>query len=101
MTSVTYITISQQELEAVAFKAASLALLKAARQTGEQMTLREVAAGDTWAQGNSYLGLIGQTTHPHTQRAHIANALRRRGHAVAGDLSKIYHRPQPCKNSTP
>lgn len=34
MTSVTYITISQQELEAVAFKAASLALLKAARQTG-------------------------------------------------------------------
>lgn len=34
-------------------------------------------------------------------RAHIANALRRRGHAVAGDLSKIYHRPQPCKNSTP
>ena len=43
MTSVTYITISQQELEAVAFKAASLALLKAARQTGEQMTLREVA----------------------------------------------------------
>lgn len=25
-------------------------------------------------------------------RAHIANALRRRGHAVAGDLSKIYQR---------
>lgn len=74
------------------------------RKRTVQRALHRIAtadAGDTWAQGSSYLGLIGQTTHPHTQRAHIANALRRRGHAVAGDLSKIYHRPQPCKNSTP
>lgn len=31
----------------------------------------------------------------------IARANAARGQAVAGDLSKIYHRPQPCKNSTP
>ncbi len=49
-----------------------------------------MAPADTFAAGNSYLGLVRQARHSHADQARIANALRRRGHAVAGDLSKIY-----------
>jgi len=45
---------------------------------------------DTFAAGNSYLGLLRQATHSHADQALIANALRRRGHCVAGDLSKVF-----------
>lgn len=52
--------------------------------------LATMPATDVFTAGNSYLGLIGQATHHHADRALIARILRRRGHAVAGDLSKIY-----------
>jgi RNA-directed DNA polymerase len=45
------------------------------------------------ATGNSYLGLTGQASEGHTQRARIARALLRRGHCVAGDLHKAFRRP--------
>lgn len=45
--------------------------------------------------GNSYLGLIGQATHCHADRAAIARVLRKRGHVVAGNLKKIYQRAAP------
>jgi RNA-directed DNA polymerase len=40
--------------------------------------------------GNSYLGLLRQASHSHAERALLANVLRRRGHAVKSDLTKIY-----------
>ena len=36
----------------------------------------------TFAAGNSYLGLAGQAPQGHSQRARIARALLRRGHCV-------------------
>lgn len=44
------------------------------------------------ATGNSYLGLAGQASEGHTQRARVARALLRRGHCVAADLHKAYAR---------
>jgi len=44
--------------------------------------------------GNSYLGLVRQASHSHTDQAHIASILLARGHAVSGDLSKAFRRPQ-------
>ena len=41
---------------------------------------------------NSYFGLFGQATASHHDRARLANILRRRGHCVAGDLTKTYRR---------
>ena len=43
--------------------------------------------------GNSYLGLFGQASHSHTDRARLANALRRRGHSIKSNLTKTYRRP--------
>lgn len=54
--------------------------------------LRTMPAADVFAAGNSYLGLVGQASHSHKDRATVANVLRGRGHAVKGDLSKIYRR---------
>ena len=54
--------------------------------------LATMPADETHQAGNSYLGLIGQATHSHHDRARIANVLRDRGHAVAADISKIYRR---------
>lgn len=54
--------------------------------------LATMPASETFAAGNSYLGLIGQATHSHHDRALIANVLRSRGHAVAGGITKIYRR---------
>jgi len=47
---------------------------------------------DVFQAGNSYLGLLGQASHGHTDQAKVASLLRRRGHVVAGDLSKIFRR---------
>jgi len=47
-------------------------------------------ADQTFASGNSYLGLVRQASHSHTDQAVLANALRRRGHCVNGSLTKIY-----------
>jgi len=55
--------------------------------------LQHMAEADTFAAGNSYLGLAGQASHGHTDQTRIANILRRRGHAVAGDIGKIYRKP--------
>lgn len=52
--------------------------------------LRTMPPTKTFAAGNSYLGLMRQASHGHADQAQVANALRRRGHAVAGDLSKIF-----------
>ena len=54
--------------------------------------LRTMPAGDTFAAGNSYLGLARQASHSHHEQALIARTLMQRGHAVAGDLSKIYRK---------
>lgn len=39
---------------------------------------------------NSYFGLLRQASHSHTDRAQLANVLRRRGHSVAANLTKTY-----------
>ncbi|WP_459252636.1 RNA-directed DNA polymerase [Paraburkholderia sediminicola] len=47
-------------------------------------------AADFLAVTNSYLGLVGQASSSHHDRAQIANAARRRGHAVNHALTKTY-----------
>lgn len=54
--------------------------------------IEAMPAGDVFTAGNSYLGLARQASHSHQDQARIARALRRRGHAVAGDLGKIFRR---------
>ncbi len=54
--------------------------------------LRSMPEADVFAAGNSYLGLLGQATHSHKDRATVANVLRKRGHAVNGDLTKIFRK---------
>ena len=72
-------------------------IIKPWRRTTRQRTvhaaiqrLATMPAEDVFTAGNSYLGLIGQASHPHADQARIARVLRRRGHAVAGDLGKIF-----------
>ena len=52
--------------------------------------LRDMPAADTFAAGNSYLGLVRQASHSHADQVQLARLLRRRGHAVSGDIGKIY-----------
>jgi RNA-directed DNA polymerase len=52
--------------------------------------LADMPAEELFTAGNSYLGLFGQASHGHSTQAKVARTLRRRGHAVAGDLSKAY-----------
>ncbi|MDP3651082.1 MAG: RNA-directed DNA polymerase [Rhodoferax sp.] len=54
--------------------------------------LRDMPAEDVFTAGNSYLGLLGQATHSHKDRATVANVLRKRGHAVNGAITKIYRK---------
>ena len=54
--------------------------------------LKTMPASETFASGNSYLGLVRQATHSHADQIRIARALRQRGHAVAGDIGKVYQR---------
>ena len=54
--------------------------------------LRCLPAEVLFETGNSYLGLAGQASHGHADAVRIANTLRRRGHCIAGDLSKAYRR---------
>ena len=74
-------------------------VIKPWRRTTRPRTLATAArrlytmpAADTFAAGNSYLGLLRQATHSHGDRADLANVLRTRGHAVKNDFSKIYRR---------
>ncbi len=52
--------------------------------------LEAMPASDVFAAGNSYLGLVRQAQHSHTDQARVARALMKRGHAVDGDLSRIF-----------
>lgn len=54
--------------------------------------LASMPTADVFAAGNSYLGLLRQASHSHADQARLANVLRGRGHAIKGDLSKIYRR---------
>jgi len=47
-------------------------------------------AADLHQSGNSYFGLLRQATHSHTDRALVANLLRKRGHVINGDLTKTF-----------
>ncbi len=47
---------------------------------------------DVFTAGNSYLGLVRQASHSHMDQARLARALRKRGHMVDGDLSRIFRR---------
>lgn len=46
--------------------------------------IETMPASKTYAAGNSYLGLVRQTTHSHKERAAVCRALLKRGHAVEG-----------------
>lgn len=55
-----------------------------------EQRIESLPAHEVFCTGNSYLGLIGQATHSHKDRARIANALRRRGHSVSSALTKAF-----------
>ncbi len=52
--------------------------------------VREMPAADVYQASNSYFGLLRQATGSHTERAKLANAARKRGHAVNRQLTKAY-----------
>jgi len=52
--------------------------------------ISSVGAADFLAVSNSYFGLVGQASSSHHDRAKLANAARRRGHAVNRALTKTY-----------
>lgn len=58
--------------------------------------LKAMPMVEVFAAGNSYLGLIGQAPQGHSERTQVARLLRKRGHAVSGDLSKIYRAKEPA-----
>jgi RNA-directed DNA polymerase len=49
-------------------------------------------ANDLFETANSYYGLLRQATHSHHDRARLSNELRRRGHCIAGDITKTFRR---------
>lgn len=72
-------------------------VIKPWRRTTRPRTLhtalrRAAEAQDTFTTGNSYLGLLRQASHSHTDRARLAKALMHQGHAINGDFSKIFRR---------
>ena len=48
--------------------------------------------GDLFESANSYFGLFRQATHSHGDRVALARVARRHGHAVLGDLTKIFQK---------
>ena len=54
--------------------------------------LSEMPDEDLFESGNSYFGLLRQASHSHADRALVANLLRKRGHVVAGDLTKTFRK---------
>ncbi|MFM0306234.1 RNA-directed DNA polymerase [Paraburkholderia sp. RL17-383-BIF-A] len=62
------------------------------RRTVNEATRRVAAvdSDDFLAVSNSYFGLLGQAPSSHLDRAKLANAVRRRGHAVNRQLTKTY-----------
>lgn len=54
--------------------------------------LAAMPSDEVFEAGNSYLGLVGQASHPHADRARVANVLRAREHSVKADLTKTYRK---------
>jgi hypothetical protein len=49
-------------------------------------------ADTVYAAANSYLGLLRQSDSSHADRARVARAVLRRGHAVNSTFTKTYRR---------
>jgi RNA-directed DNA polymerase len=54
--------------------------------------LETMPAAEVYCAGNSYLGLVRQASHSHTEQAQLARALLKRGHAVDGSMQRIFRR---------
>lgn len=55
--------------------------------------IEDMPATDTYAAGNSYLGLVRQASHSHKERAALCRALLKRGHPVEGkDLTQVFRK---------
>jgi hypothetical protein len=54
--------------------------------------LEDAPADMVLQSANSYFGLLRQATYSHADRARLANAVRRRGHCVNGQLTKTYQK---------
>lgn len=74
-------------------------VIKPWRRTTRPRTLRvamqrieDMPDADLFAAGNSYMGLLRQASHSHTDRTRLANALMARGHCVKSDITKIYRK---------
>ncbi len=52
--------------------------------------IRTVDDADLQQIANSYFGLLGQASHSHSDRALLANAVRRRGRSIKADFTKTY-----------
>ena len=52
--------------------------------------MHHMPASEVHQVANSYFGLLAQASRSHTDRARFANAVRRRGHSVTGNLKKAY-----------
>lgn len=62
---------------------------------GAVRRLELLPAADLHQVGNSFFGLLRQAPSSHTDRARLANALRKRGHSIKSDLTKTYRRGIP------
>jgi RNA-directed DNA polymerase len=60
------------------------------RRTFNEALVRLAGAEDVWTSANSYFGLLRQASRSHADRARLANLVRRRGHAVDGELTKAF-----------
>jgi retron-type reverse transcriptase len=74
-------------------------LLKPWRRTTRARTvvaavgrIASAAPADVHQTANSYFGLLRQASHSHADRATLANAVRRRGHCVNGQLTQTYRK---------
>lgn len=54
--------------------------------------LQDMPAADLHQSANSYFGLLRQATHSHHDRTRVAKLMLKRGHAVQGDITKIYRK---------
>lgn len=54
--------------------------------------LKTMPDADVWTSANSYLGLLGQTTAGHHDRARMARVIMKRGHVVDGKFVKAFRR---------
>lgn len=74
-------------------------VIKPGRRTTRRKTvhsairrLQDMPAADVHPAANSYFGLLRQASHSHHDRTLLAHAALQRGHAVAGDMTKIFKR---------